>query len=102
MKIAMYQMYNEGNMQDNLKKSLSAIEEAANHQADLILFPEVFLTEFFPQYKDKTHDLDMAYDLVDEVILIHKGMLITKGDKQILTNKDILESNGLELPLRFQ
>ena len=49
-----------------------------------------------------THDLDMAYDLVDEVILIHKGMLITKGDKQILTNKDILESNGLELPLRFQ
>ncbi len=49
-----------------------------------------------------THDLDMAYDLVDEVILIHKGMLITKGDKQILINKDILESNGLELPLRFQ
>ena len=49
-----------------------------------------------------THDLDMAYDLVDEVILIHKGMLITKGDKQIFTNKDILESNGLELPLRFQ
>lgn len=49
-----------------------------------------------------THDLDMAYDLVDEVILIHKGMLVTKGDKQILTNKDILESNGLELPLRFQ
>ena len=49
-----------------------------------------------------THDLDMAYDLVDEVILIHKGMLITKGDKQMLTNKDILESNGLELPLRFQ
>ena len=53
MKIAMYQMYNEGNMQDNLKKSLSAIEEAASHQADLILFPEVCLTEFFPQYKDK-------------------------------------------------
>ena len=49
-----------------------------------------------------THDLDMAYDLVDEVILINKGMLITKGDKQMLTNKDILESNGLELPLRFQ
>ena len=53
MKIAMYQMYNEGNIHDNLKKSLSAIEEAANHQADLILFPEVFLTEFFPQYQNK-------------------------------------------------
>jgi len=49
-----------------------------------------------------THDLDMAYDLVDEVILIHKGMLVTKGDKQMLINKDILESNGLELPLCFQ
>lgn len=49
-----------------------------------------------------THDLDMAYDLVDEVILIHKGEIILKGDKQILTNKELLESNGLELPLRFQ
>lgn len=49
-----------------------------------------------------THDLDMAYDLVDEVILIHRGELILKGDRQILTDKDILETNGLELPLRFQ
>lgn len=57
MKIAMYQMHNEGYIHNNFKKSLSAIEKAASHQADLILFPEVFLTEFFPQYqnKDVTH-----------------------------------------------
>ena len=39
-----------GNVQDNLTRSLAAIREAAQHGADLILFPEVQLTPFFPQY----------------------------------------------------
>lgn len=52
MKIAMCQMSNEGTMEANLKKSLNAIKEAALHNADLILFPEVQLTEFFPQFPD--------------------------------------------------
>ena len=43
MKLAMYQMENGGNMEQNLKKSLAAIEEAAKAGADLILFPEVDL-----------------------------------------------------------
>lgn len=63
MKIAMYQMHNEGNMHDNLKKSLLAIEEAASQQADLILFPEVCLTEFFPQYQNKdVHNYALTLD----------------------------------------
>lgn len=53
MKIAMAQMKNEGSLKDNLSKSLRAIEEAAKKNADLILFPEVQLTEFFPQYPGK-------------------------------------------------
>ena len=40
-----------GNMQDNLDKSIKLIREAAKNNADLILFPEVQLTEFFPQYE---------------------------------------------------
>ena len=41
MKLAMYQMENGGSVEQNLKKSLAAIEEAAKAGADLILFPEV-------------------------------------------------------------
>lgn len=50
MKIALCQMANAGSMAANLKKSIRAIEEAAKNGAHLILFPEVQLTEFFPQY----------------------------------------------------
>ncbi len=49
-KIAFFQMKNEGSVGANLEKSLDAIREAAANGADLILFPEVQLTEFFPQY----------------------------------------------------
>ncbi|MDO4616157.1 MAG: carbon-nitrogen hydrolase family protein [Lachnospiraceae bacterium] len=50
MKLAMSQMSNEGSMEQNLEKSLQAIREASAAGADLILFPEVQLTEFFPQF----------------------------------------------------
>lgn len=51
MKLAMVQMENAGSVEANLEKSIAAISEAAEHGADLVLFPEVQLTEFFPQYK---------------------------------------------------
>ena len=50
MKIALCQMENKGSVQENLEGSLRAVREAASQHADLILFPEVQLTEFFPQY----------------------------------------------------
>lgn len=49
-RIALFQMKNEGSISANLKKSINAIKTAAENSADLILFPEVQLTEFFPQY----------------------------------------------------
>lgn len=51
MKIALAQMKNEGTIQKNLEKSILFIKEAAKNNADIILFPEVQLTEFFPQYE---------------------------------------------------
>lgn len=51
MKLAMYQMSNAGTSRENLLKSLNAIAEAAEQHADIILFPEVQLTEFFPQFE---------------------------------------------------
>lgn len=51
MKLAMVQMSNSGTVEKNLEKSISAIHEAAANGADMVLFPEVQLTEFFPQYE---------------------------------------------------
>ena len=53
MKLAMYQMENAGSIRENLTKSIRAIKTAAENGADLILFPEVQLTEFFPQYQGR-------------------------------------------------
>lgn len=50
MRIALAQMKISENMQDNLDKSIELIRKAAENHADLLLFPEVQLTEFFPQY----------------------------------------------------
>ena len=50
-----------------------------------------------------THDLDMALDLCDEVILLNEGKVVTSGKAyDILTNQTLLEANGLELPYRYQ
>jgi len=51
MRLALCQMKMSDSMQDNLQKSLTAIEEAAKQGADLILFPEIQLCPFFPQYE---------------------------------------------------
>lgn len=50
LKLAMVQMANRGSMEKNLEKSIFAIKSAAENGADLVLFPEVRLTDFFPQY----------------------------------------------------
>ena len=50
MRLALVQMPNYGSVEINLSKSLRVVETAAEQGADLVLFPEVQLTEFFPQY----------------------------------------------------
>lgn len=50
-----------------------------------------------------SHDLDMILDLCDKVILVGSGEIKAYGDaREILTNKELLESNRLELPLAMQ
>lgn len=49
-----------------------------------------------------SHDLDFIYDICDRVLLLSEGKLIADGPShEILTNKKLLEDNGLELPLSF-
>lgn len=67
MKLAMFQMENTGSVQNNFEKSLCAIKNAAVNGADLILFPEVQLTEFFPQYPGRdvsTYGISMESDIM--------------------------------------
>lgn len=49
-----------------------------------------------------THDLDMALDIADKVILLNNGEVISYKNKDILLDQQLLEDNGLELPYRYQ
>lgn len=50
-----------------------------------------------------THDLDMALDLADEVILLNDGHIVAQDKTEIiLRNQQLLEDNGLELPYCYQ
>ncbi len=49
-----------------------------------------------------SHDLDFIMDTCDRAILIDDGRIIADGpSKEILSDKELLESHGLELPLRL-
>lgn len=49
-----------------------------------------------------SHDLDLIYDTCDKTILLSNGKIIKEGKtREILKDKDLLENNGLELPLSF-
>lgn len=53
LKVGFVQMNSiEGNKEANIQKALSGIDAAADSGASLIVLPEFFNTEFFPQYWD--------------------------------------------------
>lgn len=50
-----------------------------------------------------THDMDMALDICDEVIVMHEGRIVDTGQpKEIFKKIDLLEKCHLEQPLSFQ
>ena len=50
-----------------------------------------------------SHDLDFIWDTCERTVLISDGKIIADGPtKDILSNKELLEQNSLELPLRLQ
>ncbi len=49
-----------------------------------------------------SHDLDFIWDTCDRVVIMSQGTIAADGPaKEILSNKDLLVANGLELPLRL-
>ena len=50
-----------------------------------------------------SHDLDMIFETCQRVILMHDGKIIKDAPTdEILTDKELLESNHMELPLKLQ
>lgn len=50
-----------------------------------------------------SHDLDMILETCSRVVLISEGKIIKDGStREILTDKELLEANGLELPFCLQ
>ena len=50
-----------------------------------------------------SHDLDMIWDTCPRTILLSDGEIVCDGaTKEILCDRELLESNGLELPLGMQ
>lgn len=91
MKIALCQMENKGTIRENLEQSIRAIEEAALQKADLILFPEVQLTEFFPQYPGQ----DVSEYRVGQNSDIVKNFCNAARDNQIMVVPNLyLYENG--------
>lgn len=50
-----------------------------------------------------THDLDFVLDACTRVLVVSEGRIVAAGDPSgLLRNRELLESNGLELPLSFR
>ncbi len=50
-----------------------------------------------------THDMDMAMDICDEVIVMHEGRIVEIGQpNEIFRKNDVLDRCHLEAPLRLQ
>ena len=50
-----------------------------------------------------SHDLDMILDTCETTVLLSGGQIIAMGPtEEILSNKELMEANGLELPLCMQ
>ena len=50
-----------------------------------------------------THDLDMAIDVCVRAVILNSGEVCAMGElPELFTDRNLLEANGLELPLRYQ
>lgn len=99
------------------EKKLASIATILSMTPDIILLDEpsialdpknrrnlIHVLNELPQLKlIASHDLDMILDTCSRTILIGNGRIMADGDTQsILTDKALLEENGLELPLCLQ
>ena len=89
MKIALAQMRMEESIEKNLEKSLAFCDKAAG--CDLLFFPEIQLSPFFPQYEKKNAD---RYCLKEDAAEIKKLSEKAKEHHYYLSPNVYLEMAG--------
>lgn len=92
MKIALAQMSMTDKVDHNLSKSLDLIKEASKKGANLILFPELQLTKFFPQYKMLDKD-DLAISTDSKILDLFKEAA-RKNNIIVIPNLYIKDKNS--------
>lgn len=98
MRIALAQMKMSHDIEDNYKKSIQLIQEAAKRRADLICFPEIQLSPFFPQFKD--FDVDEYVMTKDSGYV--KGILEACRENNIFAVPNFyIEENGHRYDMSF-
>lgn len=91
MKIALYQMKMDDSTDINLQKSLDALAKAAEAGANLIVYPELQLSPFFPQYAG----FDMRCKAVTRDSEIVKSFCAACNQHKIMAAPNVyLEENG--------
>lgn len=98
------------------EKKLASIATILSMEPDIILLDEPsvaldprnrrqlirVLNILEPMKLIASHDLDFILDTCDRVLLMGEGTIIADGPaEEILTDWELLERHGLELPLRF-
>ncbi len=99
------------------EKKLSAIATILSMKPDIIIMDEPsialdprnrknlirILNEITSLKLITSHDLDFIMDTCERTVLLDEGRIIADGaTKDILSDKELLEGHGLELPLRLQ
>lgn len=99
------------------EKKLAAIATILSMTPDIILMDEPsnsldprnrrelinLLNNFSHMKIIASHDLDFIFDTCNRVVLMNDGKIVADGTaKEILTDKDLLEKNMLELPLSIK
>ena len=99
---------------ESAKNGRMAIELAESFRPDIILMDEPsaaldpqnrrnlirVLNEFSYLKLIASHDLDFVWDTCDRTILLSEGRIVCDGDtREILSDRKLLETHGLELPL---
>ena len=88
MKIALAQMKMSEDTQVNYEKSLEFIRRASNCGVDLVLFPEIQLNRFFPQYSKLNKD---DYSITMDSDYVHGICEECRKNESVLTSPSSTE-----------
>ncbi len=108
IKVALLQLYPEGNLQGNIEKGIRAVEKAAKMGADIALFPEMWSCGYsFPQDENALRELAVSKDsgyteafrkaAVDNDIAVAVTYLAKNGSNAPFNTVTLFNRHGAEM-----